>query len=679
MVRLGLLRGFILAIVSVFVTCCLSMSAYASEQYRVAIEADDVVTRVLFDAVSQRFEVDIAYVYYPSFNDILTAVESGESDFAANVTYTPQRAERFDYSSPTNIEYTYLYSYTNTTLETIKRVGIPKGTIYGELIKKYFPSLTQIEYSGHQQARHLLDSGQVDGVVDAINQLKPMLLAGLDAQLLNHQISIKPVSLIGTKDRFQSQLKAFEQHLHSAPVQKLLRETVNQYQFDIRQKSLRDLVVASGIDRSRPLKVKIEHAGQYATYHDNGQVTGITPDVLFSACDILMLNCKLVSRGDETWEDMYADFLAQKVDLISPFAKSEPRKQFAYFSVPYYQSTAIMIKREGYKNNVYSNVSELIVERIGVVKDDFYQELLESLLPQKTLITYRNAEQQIAALLAKEIDYVIITRSSYNKILRESKTLLPLTEDKLIGEFYTSNVTIGFTKNARGKSLVPLFDRAIKMLDLEKITNTHYVQPDWKAALQSEQRLARRSIAVVALGLIASILVSLYLHHQSNTDNLTRLKNRRALQRRYSKDISPHLTLVYLDVNNFKPINDTFGHEIGDQVLKHIAKQISRYWKGQSYRIGGDEFILIGSVDSVTLSYALLNLQKLQFTSQDHRITLDVSVAFGVSKPRREAMTLEDVMHQADLSMYSHKRKVTEREINVAKQQIEQELNMIQP
>jgi len=51
-----------------------------------------------------------------------------------------------------------------------------------------------------------------------------------------------------------------------------------------------------------------------------------------------------------------------------------------------------MIKREGYKNNVYSNVSEL---------------------PQKTLITYRNAEQQIAALLAKEIDYVIITRSSY--------------------------------------------------------------------------------------------------------------------------------------------------------------------------------------------------------------------------------------------------------------------------
>ncbi|EGU45695.1 GGDEF domain protein [Vibrio ichthyoenteri ATCC 700023] len=642
-----------------------------------AIEADDVVTRVLFDAVSQKFDVDIAYVYYPSFNDILTAVESGESDFAANVTYTNQRAARFDYSSPTNIEYTYLYSFTNATLETIKKVGIPKGTIYGALIKQYYPSLVQVEYIGHQQARQLLESGQVDGVVDAINQLKPMLLAGLDAQLLNHQISIKPVSLIGTKDKFQTQLQLFEQHLHSAPVQKLLRETVNQYQFDIRQKSLRDLVVRSGIDRSEPLKVKIEHAGQYAIYHNNGQVTGITPDVLYAACDILMLNCKLVSRGDETWEDMYADFLAQKIDIISPLASSEPRKQFAYFSVPYYRSTAIMIKREGYKNNVYSNVSELIVERIGVVKDDFYQELLEGLLPQKALVTYSSAEQQVAALLAREVDYVVISRSSYNKILRESKTLLPLAEDKLIGEFYTSDVTIGFAKNARGKSLVPLFDRAIKMLDLEKITNTHYVQPDWKATLQSEQRLARRSIAVVALGLIASILVSLYLHHQSNTDNLTRLKNRRALHRRYNKGIHPNLTLVYLDVNKFKPINDTFGHEVGDQVLKHIAKQIARYWKGQSYRIGGDEFILIGSVDSVTLSYALLNLQKQQFISQDGSISLDVSVAFGVSKPRSAAMSLEDVMHQADLSMYSNKRKVTECEISFAKKQIEQELKTI--
>ncbi|KII79644.1 diguanylate cyclase [Vibrio renipiscarius] len=672
MVRLGLLRQ--LTIVAIMWMC--GFSAYASASYRVAIEEDDIVTRVLFDSISQRFDVDIVYVYYPSFNDILTAVETGQSDFAANVTYTAERAQRFDYSRPTNIEYTYLYSFTNATLETIKKVGIPKGTIYSELIKEYYPSIIQVEYRGHQHARQLLESREVDGIVDAINQLKPMLLAGLDAQLLNNQISIQPVALISTKNKFQAQIEQFEVHLHSASVQKLLRESVDHYQFDIRQKSLRALVKESGIDRSRPIKVKIEHAAPYATYLSNGQVRGVTADVLYSACDILMLNCQLVSKADETWEEMYADFLAQKVDIISPLAESEPRRQFAYFSVPYYQSTAIMVKREGYKHNVYSNASELIIERIGVVKDDFYQELLQGLLPQRTFITYRNAQQQIEALLAKEVDYVIIPRASYNKILRESNALLPLVEDKLIGDVHTSDITIGFAKNAYGNALVPLFDRAIKMLDLEKITNSYYQQPDWKATLQSEQQLARKSIAIVVLGLVVSVLMSLYLHHQSNTDNLTRLKNRRALQRRYRKGIQPNVTLVYLDVNKFKPINDTYGHEIGDQVLKHIAKQILRYWDGQSYRIGGDEFILIGAVDNIALSYALLNLQKMMFTSSDTDISLKVSIAFGVSKPRKELRSLEDVMHQADLSMYSNKRQAAQHDIDEVNPPIAHEFHL---
>lgn len=51
--------------------------------YKVAMEADDVVTRVLFDAVASKFQLDVQYVYYPSFDAILDSVKTGESDFAA--------------------------------------------------------------------------------------------------------------------------------------------------------------------------------------------------------------------------------------------------------------------------------------------------------------------------------------------------------------------------------------------------------------------------------------------------------------------------------------------------------------------------------------------------------------------------------------------------------------------
>ncbi|MDA0147893.1 GGDEF domain-containing protein [Vibrio sp. LaRot3] len=641
------------------------MPSSSSKAYRIAMEADDVVSRVLFDSLADEFNLSIEYVYYPSFNDILTAVELGESDFAANVTYTSQRSHRFDFSSPTNIEYTYLYSFSNYTLDSIDTVGIPKGTIYGDLIREHYPSIKQVEYLGHEHARQLLNDGVVDGVVDAINQLKPMLMAGLDAQLLNHQISIKPVSLIAPKNKYAEQLKQFEAYIHSASVQKLLRETIRDYQFNIRQKALRQMVVDSGIDRSKLLRMKIENAAHFASYQDNGTVTGITPDVLYSACHILMLNCQLLSHADEPWDQMYSDFQSQKIEIISPLAKSESRKQLAYFSDPYVISHGVMIKREGYKENVYSNVSELIVERIGVQKDDFYHELLAQMLPQKKLYTYSNTQQQVAALMSREVDYIAISRASFHQVLRDSNTLLPLVEDELLGEIYSSELTIGFVKNDLGEALVPLFNRAIKIMDLEKIISRHDIQPDWKATLQTEQRFARKSIALFVLVLMATFIFVIYLHHQSNTDNLTKLRNRRSLQRRFRQGIAANQTLIYLDVNKFKPINDTFGHEVGDQVLKDIAKKIQLYWKGQSYRIGGDEFILVGTVSSVELSYALINLQKMQFTSLDNTIQLDVSLAFGVSKPRAETMSLEDVMHEADLSMYSNKRKIAENEVQL--------------
>nr|WP_244204687.1 GGDEF domain-containing protein [Vibrio rhodolitus] len=651
-------------------SCC-SFTLFAEDRIRVGVEADDIVTRTLFNSVADHFDTEVEYVYYSSFNDILTAVETGESDFAANVTYTDERAERFDFSSPTNIEYTYLYSPDGVTLNDISSVGVPLGTIYGDLIAKHYPHLKQLEYSGHGEARQLLEQGKVDGVVDAINQLKPMLLAGYDAQLLNHQISIKPVSLIATKHKHQSALSDYQEFIHSAQVQKALRESVEQYQFELRREALRTMVAQLGIDRSVPLKVKIEHVGQYATYHDDGKITGVTPEVLFAACDILQLNCQLTSHADETWESMLSDFIEQKVDIISPLAISEPRKDIAYFSAPYYTSTAIVVKREGYKDNVYSSVSELIVERIGVVKDDIYHEVLSELLPQKKLHTYSSNEERIEALLNREIDYLVISRSSFNKVLREATSVLPIVEDNLIGEFYSTDIAIGFAKTQLGAALAPLFTQAMSMLDVERIVNQHYILPDWKATLQNEQKLARLSLSIIVLVLIASLLLSFYLNHQSKTDNLTRLKNRRALKSAYSKGIPADSTLVYLDVNQFKPINDTYGHEIGDQVLKEIARNIAYYWKGKSYRIGGDEFILIGAVDKVELSHALLHLQKIEFASYSDDIHLEISLAFGVSHPRSELMSLEEVMHQADLSMYSNKRKSREVETQVMQSQRE--------
>ncbi|MBY8101209.1 transporter substrate-binding domain-containing protein [Vibrio fluvialis] len=627
------------------------------QPYLVATEADDVVTRVLFDAIAYQFNIDIQYVNYPSFDAILKSVESGESDFAANVTYTEARAKRFDYSAPTNIEYTYLYSYTNATLDEIKRIGVPKGTIYGELIRENYPHLTQVEYDGFSEAKVLLESAQVDGVVDAINQLKPMLTRGLDAQLLNDRISIQPVSLIVPKGKHDELLHEFETFIHSAKVQKLLRESIQKYQFDIRKQALRQAVIDSGVNQQRPLRVKLENLTQFARYGNDGSVKGISADVVFQACDILLLKCDLVSAADETWESMFTDIQDKHIDIIAPISISEQRKKMVYFSESYYHPQAVMVKREGYKDNVYSNVSELVVERIGVIKDDFFEELMQRMLPNKALITFSNQEEQIQALLDKQVDYIVLSKANFNQILRDADSLLPIVEDSMIGSFYAYDIAIGFPKNQVGAALAPLFTRAIKIIDTQKIIKKYDYQPDWRATLLTEKRFARHSQWLFILLVLFLLSVALYLNFQSNTDNLTKLRNRRSLYRRFRRGLPGKTTLVYLDMNQFKPINDNYGHEIGDKVLKQLAARINQVWKGKSYRIGGDEFILVGEARGDELQVIIDQLQSFLFICTERDVSFDVTVAVGISTERERYMSLQEVLHQTDIAMYQEKRK----------------------
>ncbi|EMP4392156.1 transporter substrate-binding domain-containing protein [Vibrio fluvialis] len=641
---------------------CFAVPAHAEpphneQPYLVATEADDVVTRVLFDAIAYQFNIDIQYVNYPSFDAILKSVESGESDFAANVTYTEARAKRFDYSAPTNIEYTYLYSYTNATLDEIKRIGVPKGTIYGELIRENYPHLIQVEYDGFSEAKVLLESAQVDGVVDAINQLKPMLTRGLDAQLLNDRISIQPVSLIVPKGKHGELLHEFETFIHSAKVQKLLRESIQKYQFDIRKQALRQAVIDSGVNQQRPLRVKLENLTQFARYGNDGSVKGISADVVFQACDILLLKCDLVSAADETWESMFTDIQDKHIDIIAPISISEQRKKMVYFSESYYHPQAVMVKREGYKDNVYSNVSELVVERIGVIKDDFFEELMQRMLPNKALITFSNQEEQIQALLDKQVDYIVLSKANFNQILRDADSLLPIVEDSMIGSFYAYDIAIGFPKNQVGAALAPLFTRAIKIIDTQKIIKKYDYQPDWRATLLTEKRFARHSQWLFILLVLFLLSVALYLNFQSNTDNLTKLRNRRSLYRRFRRGLPGKTTLVYLDMNQFKPINDNYGHEIGDKVLKQLAARINQVWKGKSYRIGGDEFILVGEARGDELQAIIVQLQSFLFICTERDVSFDVTVAVGISTERERYMSLQEVLHQTDIAMYQEKRK----------------------
>ncbi|MDD2565428.1 MAG: GGDEF domain-containing protein [Candidatus Gracilibacteria bacterium] len=110
------------------------------------------------------------------------------------------------------------------------------------------------------------------------------------------------------------------------------------------------------------------------------------------------------------------------------------------------------------------------------------------------------------------------------------------------------------------------------------------------------------SLFELVAGVIANALRSMKLIDQANTDKLTGLLNRNALDKYiyesknpFDRELPNPMALCMLDIDNFKRFNDTFGHNVGDKVLRHVADLCKSYFGdvNKVYRFGGEEITFI--------------------------------------------------------------------------------------
>ena len=150
------------------------------------------------------------------------------------------------------------------------------------------------------------------------------------------------------------------------------------------------------------------------------------------------------------------------------------------------------------------------------------------------------------------------------------------------------------------------------------------------------------------------------LSYEASHDALTGLYNRAAYDRLRKEWSDQSIALLLVDVDYFKSINDTYGHDVGDRVLRRVAEVLQSSFRGEDMvcRIGGDEFSVIMVHANATLtdlvrSKMMRAAQKLGAPSDDlPRVTLSVGVVF--SDQRREG---EDLFKLADQALYQTKMK----------------------
>ncbi|KKK68283.1 hypothetical protein LCGC14_2945610, partial [marine sediment metagenome] len=153
---------------------------------------------------------------------------------------------------------------------------------------------------------------------------------------------------------------------------------------------------------------------------------------------------------------------------------------------------------------------------------------------------------------------------------------------------------------------------------------------------------------------------------EADHDPLTDLLNRRAGEKRLKKALrecvkhNQHLILMMIDLDKFKPINDTYGHEAGDKVLIEIAHRFKKRFNQETdicIRLGGDEFIVARQVNTYNKaatreqSIALLNeLQQDIYISQNK--TCAVGASIGIAVGPNDGEELLELMINGDKMLY---------------------------
>ncbi len=156
------------------------------------------------------------------------------------------------------------------------------------------------------------------------------------------------------------------------------------------------------------------------------------------------------------------------------------------------------------------------------------------------------------------------------------------------------------------------------------------------------------------------------LNEIAKQDELTRMPNRRAainFLKQKQKEVSRYYSrcsIIIIDIDYFKKINDTYGHPVGDQVLINVGQVITKYCRDSDYasRLGGEEFMVIAPQTDISSAYVLANKLKTKVESYIHQCgqhQIKVTISSGVSSLVAEG-SVEQTYKQADDALYLAKK-----------------------
>jgi diguanylate cyclase (GGDEF)-like protein/PAS domain S-box-containing protein len=283
---------------------------------------------------------------------------------------------------------------------------------------------------------------------------------------------------------------------------------------------------------------------------------------------------------------------------------------------------------------------------------------------------HADRELRLAARVFESSSEAILIADSQNRIMKVNRAFLDNTG-------YEEHEVVGHTPSmlASGRHSRNFYD------EMWKILRTH---GQWSGEIWNRRKNGDIAPEWLNISILAdgedkiSHYVALFTdiserrhqeaqnRYQAEIDFLTELPNRARINDRLQQEIrlatasSSELAVLFIDLDNFKNVNDTLGHLLGDELLKEVANRLSRTLREVDTlgRSGGDEFVLVmprlpGHEEAEKAAERILKTLRRPFLLSGH--SLKISASIGISLFPKDGHDIQGLLMSADLAMYHAK------------------------
>jgi len=390
--------------------------------------------------------------------------------------------------------------------------------------------------------------------------------------------------------------------------------------------------------------------------NSQNELTGISVDFWNLLKNRIQLQSQVYIAKD--WNDVLERIKNKQADLTLGTAYDAEKLTYANFTSSYISFPIAFATL--YDKRFIPNASFLEAKKVAVGENYSSHIIMKRKFPKIHFVTVKNTSEALQLLSAGKVEAVIdilpviahlISKNGYYNL-------------KISGTS-THEVRVSFMVRNDYKELISILNKHIAQLTNE---DKNSIIKQWLTVKFEKQYIDYKYL--IQIGIFIALIILFYAFKQKDlkkynkelerlsiTDSLTKLHNRRKIDEILNEQKNKKFSIILLDIDHFKEINDIYGHLEGDKILVEFTKLIKNNINvhDELGRWGGEEFLII--CKNTTENEAAIIAQRLKELIENHDFHIrKITASFGVSEANKN-LEIKNILANADNALYKAKQQ----------------------